>query len=189
MKKISPSRVKDLLSGELKLDTRITTLGHVQRGGEACAYDRQLATLQGVEAVKAILDAKPGDPSYFISIEENKIARKPLLEAVATTQSVATAIEKKDFQKAMALRGAEFAEYYDAYMMTTATDQPGLRLPAEKVNISPLSSPSLTSYSANEHRHHPHWRSGRRWYVDPRLVMAMNSIWISLSLMFQESLD
>lgn len=127
--------MKDLLAGEpLKLDTRITTLGHVQRGGNACAYDRQLSTLQGVEAVRAVLEAKPGDPSHFISIIENKIVRKPLLEAVAATQAVAEAIKVKDYKKAMGLRGAEFAEYYDAYMTTTAVDQPDLELNPEKAS-------------------------------------------------------
>ena len=136
LNKISPSKVKDLLSGVLKLDTRITTLGHVQRGGQACAYDRQLSTLQGNEAVKTVLEAKPGDPSQFIAIIENKIQRQPLLEAVASTQAVADAIKVKDFQKAIDLRGAEFAEYYEAYQTTTATDQLELRLPSEKVRIS-----------------------------------------------------
>lgn len=133
LNKISPTKVKDLLSGPLKLDTRITTLGHVQRGGQACAYDRQMSTLQGVEAVRAVLDAKPGDASHFISVVENKIVRKPLLEAVATTQAVAEAIENKDFEKAVALRGDEFKEYYDAYMTTTATEDAGQLLPESKV--------------------------------------------------------
>ena len=48
LNKITPTKVKDLLSNELRLDTRITTLGHVQRGGNACAYDRMLSTLQGL---------------------------------------------------------------------------------------------------------------------------------------------
>lgn len=39
-------------------------------------------TLQGVEAVEAILEAKPGTPSYMIGIQENKIIRVPLMEAV-----------------------------------------------------------------------------------------------------------
>jgi hypothetical protein len=43
-KKISPNDVKDVLSKQAKLDTRVTTLGHVQRGGTPCAYDRTLAT-------------------------------------------------------------------------------------------------------------------------------------------------
>lgn len=78
--KITPLKIQDLLSKKLKLDTKITTLGHVQRGGHPCAYDRLLSTLQGVEAVKTVLGAKAGDPSQFIAIIENKIARKPLIE-------------------------------------------------------------------------------------------------------------
>ena len=132
LQKITPTRVKDLLSNELKLDTRITTLGHVQRGGTACAYDRMLSTLQGVEAVAAVLEATPTTPTPVICIVENKIVRKPLMDAVIATQEVAKAIEARDFTRAMALRDAEFSEYHSAYMTTTATDQPELRLPKEK---------------------------------------------------------
>ena len=64
---------------------------------------------------------------------ENKIVRNPLMEAVASTQAVAKAIEAKNYDEALKLRGPEFAEYYKAYMTTTATDQPELRLPKEKV--------------------------------------------------------
>lgn len=79
---ISASYVKDILVSKLRLDTRITTLGHVQRGGTACAYDRMLATLQGVEAVEAVLENTPETPSPMIAINENKITRKPLVDAV-----------------------------------------------------------------------------------------------------------
>lgn len=136
LEKISPTMVKDLLSNRLKLDTRITTLGHVQRGGNACAYDRQLSTLQGVEAVKAVLEATPETPSKFIAIIENQIVRSPLIEAVASTQQVAEAIAAKDFKRALDLRGPEFAEYFNAYMTTTATDQPELLLRKEKVDYA-----------------------------------------------------
>ncbi|KAK3372017.1 phosphofructokinase-domain-containing protein [Podospora didyma] len=120
--KITPTMVKDLLADKngLGLDTRITTLGHVQRGGTAVAYDRMLATLQGVEAVKAVLEATPETKTCFIAITENKIIRKPLMEAVLDTKQVATAIESQDFEKAMGLRDAEFAEQYKSFMMTTA---------------------------------------------------------------------
>ena len=133
LNKISPTNVKDLLSNELGLDTRITTLGHVQRGGNACAYDRMLSTLQGVEAVEAVLDATPTTPTPVISIIENKIVRKSLVEAVKATNAVAEAIAAKDFDLAMSLRDAEFSEYHNSYMITTATDQPELTLPTEKV--------------------------------------------------------
>lgn len=135
LNKITSVRVKDLLANKLGLDTRITTLGHVQRGGSACAYDRVLATLQGVEAVSAVLEATPETPTPVISIIENKISRSSLMDAVIATRQVAEAIGAKDFTRAMNLRDAEFAEYHGAYMMTTAADQPHLKLPKEKVWI------------------------------------------------------
>lgn len=39
-------------------------------------------TLQGVEAVSALLESTPDKPSYMIGIRENKIIRVPLVEAV-----------------------------------------------------------------------------------------------------------
>jgi 6-phosphofructokinase 1 len=102
---ISPSYVKDVLSDRLGLDTRVTTLGHTQRGGSPCAIDRISVllffspvvevfvtdyplcvcqpTLQGIAAVEAIMEATPETPSYMIGIRENKITRVPLMEAVA----------------------------------------------------------------------------------------------------------
>lgn len=40
------------------------------------------ATLQGAEAVEAVLSATPDTPSPVIGIQENKITRNPLMEAV-----------------------------------------------------------------------------------------------------------
>jgi 6-phosphofructokinase 1 len=91
--------VKEILAERLGLDTRVTTLGHTQRGGRPCAYDRILVssldgrhailltianqgTLQGVDAVNCLLDATPETPSYMIGICENKITKIPLVQAV-----------------------------------------------------------------------------------------------------------
>ena len=129
--------VKDLLADPkgLALDTRITTLGHVQRGGPACAYDRMLSTLQGVEAVKAVLDATPETPSYFIAINENKITRKPLVKAVLDTKEVAKAIAARDFDRAMSLRDSEFSDFYKSYMTTTTTElDESMKLPSHKAS-------------------------------------------------------
>jgi 6-phosphofructokinase 1 len=128
LNKISPNEIKDLLSNELKLDTRVTTLGHVQRGGSPCAYDRMLSTLQGAEAVNAVLEATPDTPSPVISIIENKIVRNPLLEAVKLTQDVAKAIEAKNFDEAMRLRDSEFGEYYRGYLLTTSLNQESIKV-------------------------------------------------------------
>ncbi|KAI2632817.1 6-phosphofructokinase [Xylaria nigripes] len=117
--KITPGMVKDLLADKngLGLDTRITTLGHVQRGGTAVAYDRMLATLQGVEAVKAVLEATPETETCFIAITENKIIRKPLMAAVKETKEVAKLIEAQQFDQAMALRDTEFSDQYKSYTL------------------------------------------------------------------------
>ncbi|KAL2209172.1 6-phosphofructokinase [Sarocladium strictum] len=121
--KITPDEIKDLLAdkseGGLALDTRITTLGHVQRGGTAVAYDRMLATLQGVEAVRAVLEATPETETCFIAINENKIVRKPLMKAVQDTKQLAQAVDDKDFERAMSLRDTEFADQYRSYITTT----------------------------------------------------------------------
>ncbi|KAI1427184.1 6-phosphofructokinase [Xylaria sp. FL1777] len=121
--KITPTMVKDLLADKngLGLDTRITTLGHVQRGGTAVAYDRMLGTLQGVEAVKAVLEATPETETCFIAITENKITRKPLMAAVRETKEVATLIEAQRFNEAMALRDTEFSDQYKSYAMSANT--------------------------------------------------------------------
>lgn len=133
--------VKDLLADKngLALDTRITTLGHVQRGGTATAYDRMLATLQGAEAVKAVLEATPETETCFIAINENKIIRKPLMAAVKETKQVAKAIEAQDFDHAMSLRDTEFSDQYKSYMMTATMglDQ-NIHLEGSKVRASML---------------------------------------------------
>lgn len=137
--------IKDLLADKkgLALDTRITTLGHIQRGGAACAYDRYLSTLQGVEAVAAVLDATPETVTPFIAINENKITRKPLVQAVLDTQEVAIAIKAQNFEKAMGLRDAEFIDMYNSYTMTTTVHHnKTLNLPKKKVSEL---SPCITS--------------------------------------------
>ncbi|KAL7267281.1 6-phosphofructokinase, alpha subunit [Rhizina undulata] len=129
---VTATYVKDILVNRLRLDTRITTLGHVQRGGTACAYDRMLATLQGVEAVEAVLESTPETPSPMIAITENKITRKPLMDAVKLTQAVAACIKKKDFTGAMNLRDTEFEEYHRVYMATTKPDDLLEKAPVDK---------------------------------------------------------
>ncbi|BGP14347.1 hypothetical protein JCM10213_004474 [Rhodosporidiobolus nylandii] len=116
---ITPNEIKDVLSNRLGLDTRVTTLGHTQRGGNPVAYDRILATLQGAEAVEAVLASTPDLPSPVIGIAENKITRQPLMEAVAQTQQVAKEIEAKNFAGALALRDPEFEDCLHAFRATT----------------------------------------------------------------------
>lgn len=133
---ITSNEIKQLAADKegLNLDAKVTVLGHVQRGGAPVAYDRMLATLQGVEAVKCVLEATPESETCFIAINENKIVRKPLMQAVIDTHEVAKAVEAKDFKKAMSLRDTEFADMYSSYLTTTNVMVDDNKLPTEKVS-------------------------------------------------------
>ncbi|KZT07805.1 6-phosphofructokinase [Laetiporus sulphureus 93-53] len=115
--------VKDVLTNRLGLDSRVTTLGHTQRGGPPCALDRIMPTLQGIEAVNALLDSTPDAPSYMIGMRGNKITRVPLMEAVAVTREASAAIAEKNFAKAMSLRNPEFAEMHAGFYATSELEK------------------------------------------------------------------
>jgi 6-phosphofructokinase 1 len=61
-------------------ETRMTILGHVQRGGTPTAYDRVLATRFGVEAVRAVTDGQFGT---MVALRGTDIFLAPLADAVA----------------------------------------------------------------------------------------------------------
>ena len=48
-----------------------------------------------MEAINAILESTPEDPSYMIGVRENKITRVPLVEAVQMVRSYALYIRIK----------------------------------------------------------------------------------------------
>lgn len=152
---ITSKDVADVLINKLQLDTRITTLGHVQRGGTAVAFDRSLATLQGVEAVNAVLETEDlTQSSPMIAIEGNKIVRRSLVEAVKLTKSVAQAINDRDFDKAMSLREPEFADNLSNFIKMNTAIHAEPELPENKrmniaiVNIgAPASGVNSAVYS------------------------------------------
>ncbi len=62
------------LEHKIGYETRITILGHVQRGGSPSAFDRIMATRMGLHAVEAVLD---GDFGKMIALQGNKMTRVP----------------------------------------------------------------------------------------------------------------
>lgn len=126
LKPIKSDYIKSVIETKLGLDTRVTNLGHVQRGGTPCAFDRYLGTVQGVEAVEAVLRATPTTPSPMIGLSQRKITCKPLMEAVRLTHTVSEAISKKDFKRAMELRDPDFNAAYEAFVQSTVlASEPG----------------------------------------------------------------
>ncbi|XP_077868778.1 ATP-dependent 6-phosphofructokinase, muscle type-like [Saccoglossus kowalevskii] len=105
---ITTEYVKNLLVTRISHDTRITVLGHVQRGGSPSAFDRILASRMGAEAVLALLDAEGETPACVVSLDGNQAVRVPLMECVERTQAVAKALKEKDFELAAKLRGRSF---------------------------------------------------------------------------------
>lgn len=59
-------------------ETRVTILGHVQRGGTPTAFDRVLATRYGVAAIDAVHDHAFGE---MVALSDGKIGRITLAEA------------------------------------------------------------------------------------------------------------
>lgn len=107
---ISADQVKRVLEERLGEDTRVTILGHVQRGGVPSAFDRWMSTLIGHTAVEELIAATPEREPQLIGIRENRITTAPLMECVAKTRAVAEAIKAHDYERAMSLRGRSFGE-------------------------------------------------------------------------------
>jgi phosphofructokinase-like protein len=66
-------------------ETRVTILGHVQRGGTPTAFDRVLATRFGIAAIEAVHD---GDFGMMVALRSGDIVRVPLAEAVTDLKLV-----------------------------------------------------------------------------------------------------
>jgi len=66
-------------------ETRVTVLGHVQRGGTPTAYDRVLCTRFGVAAVDAVHD---GDFGKMIALDADMMKRVSLSEATKELRHV-----------------------------------------------------------------------------------------------------
>jgi 6-phosphofructokinase 1 len=60
-------------------ETRVTVLGHLQRGGTPTAFDRVLGTRFGIAAIDLVAE---GDFGKMVSLQGNQIVAIPLAEAV-----------------------------------------------------------------------------------------------------------
>jgi len=73
------------LEHKIGYETRITILGHVQRGGSPSAFDRILSTRMGLHAVQAVLD---GDFGKMIGLQANTMARVPYEELLGKKKPI-----------------------------------------------------------------------------------------------------
>lgn len=74
---------ESLASLEVGFRTRVTILGHVQRGGRPSAFDRLLATRMGVQAAELLIGDKSG---LMVGLSGREIGATPLEEVCARTR-------------------------------------------------------------------------------------------------------
>lgn len=78
------SEIANHITEMTTLETRVAVLGHIQRGGNPTAKDRNLASLLGIEAVKLLIAGEKGKAVGVISEKINVV-------------DLSFAITKKDF--------------------------------------------------------------------------------------------
>lgn len=129
---ITSDYVKSVLEKGLGVDVRVTILGHVQRGGAPSAFDRYMSTMLGHHAVKEVLSAQPGDEPKLVGLRQHDIVVSPLMDCVEKTQQLAQAIQAKDFDSALAMRGSSFGDSFRV-LRTLLRARPHLPSPDQKV--------------------------------------------------------
>ena len=67
------------------IETRVSVLGHIQRGGSPIPEDRNLATLFGTHAVEFIRKGKIG---YMTALQSGKIIPFPIRRAIGRLKLV-----------------------------------------------------------------------------------------------------
>jgi 6-phosphofructokinase 1 len=74
------------IEDETGLETRVTVLGHVQRGGSPTAFDRILATRFGTAALEAMSRREFG---VMVSLQQQTVITVPLADAIGRPRLVA----------------------------------------------------------------------------------------------------
>ena len=66
-------------------DTRVSILGHLQRGGSPSCNDRVLASRLGFNSVEALLNGKDG---VMVGVINNEIAYTPFSQAIKHIEEI-----------------------------------------------------------------------------------------------------
>jgi 6-phosphofructokinase 1 len=72
-------------SMDVGFKTRVTILGHIQRGGSPTAYDRLLASRMGVKAVEALMEGRHG---VMTGLKGKGVEFIPLLDVISNKRKV-----------------------------------------------------------------------------------------------------
>ncbi|XP_031368593.1 ATP-dependent 6-phosphofructokinase isoform X5 [Apis dorsata] len=148
---ITAEKIHKVVVEKLQQDTRITVLGHVQRGGNPSAFDRVLGCRMGAEAVMALMEAKPDTEACVVTLNGNQAVRLPLMECVRRTKGVAKAMADKNWNLAVQLRGKGFARNLETYKMLTRLKAPMECTHPNQESNSPTLTKQFTLYGQSCH--------------------------------------
>ena len=76
---IHSQEVARMVKEKTGVDTRVTILGHIQRGGSPSSHDRVMATRMGCAAVQALLDGKN---QRIIVLKDNRVTDIDIMEGL-----------------------------------------------------------------------------------------------------------
>ena len=79
------ARLQEEIERRTGFEARMTSLGHVLRGGSPTAYDRVIATRFGIEAIDAVHE---GDFGKMVALRGTAIIRTPIEEGVRELKTV-----------------------------------------------------------------------------------------------------
>lgn len=75
----SADEVAKKIKTKANMDTRVTVLGHIQRGGSPSGFDRVLASRLGAKAVDLLIDGKERE---MVGIQNNRIVYHDILDVL-----------------------------------------------------------------------------------------------------------
>lgn len=77
--------IADLVEDKTGYETRVSVLGHIQRGGTPTAYDRIIGTQFGFKAVELVQEKKFGQ---MVSLQDNKLGSVSIAKAVKEHKTI-----------------------------------------------------------------------------------------------------
>jgi 6-phosphofructokinase 1 len=88
---LSAEKLHEYFNNEGTYDSRLTVVGHIQRGGSPTALDRILASRFGEAAVEALADSEAG---IMVGLRGENVERIPLKEVVGKNRPLDPALYK-----------------------------------------------------------------------------------------------
>ncbi|MEW9669338.1 6-phosphofructokinase [Ammoniphilus sp. 3BR4] len=77
--------IADIIMEKTGLETRVTVLGHLQRGGSPSAYDRMMASQMGAKAVDLLLE---GEIGVMVGFKRGQLIHTPFQEAAKDKHTI-----------------------------------------------------------------------------------------------------